>query len=109
MSERTFDDTEKWCKTWRQTDLMFQKWQELGEFWPEQLEISKICTLIGSFCENYTTFDLKRTEELSCMILKSDAKFEEKLTCGLENDRRNLANFHHNIWKLIYLFKAENV
>ena len=28
------------------------------------------------------------------MALKSDAKFEEKLTCGLENDLRNMANFH---------------
>ena len=28
------------------------------------------------------------------MTLKSDEKFEEKLTCGLENDR-NLTNFHH--------------
>ena len=27
------------------------------------------------------------------MTLKTDAKFEEKLTCGLENDRRNMANF----------------
>ena len=27
------------------------------------------------------------------MTLKSDTKFEEKLTCGLENDRRNMANF----------------
>ena len=30
------------------------------------------------------------------MTLKGDAKFEEKLTCGLENDMRNLANFHQN-------------
>ena len=28
------------------------------------------------------------------MTLKSDAKFEERLTCGLENGMRNLANFH---------------
>ena len=28
------------------------------------------------------------------MTMKSDAKFEEKLTCGLENDSRNMANFH---------------
>ena len=28
------------------------------------------------------------------MTLKSDTKFEEKLTCVLENDMRNLANFH---------------
>ena len=33
------------------------------------------------------------------MTLKSDAKFEEKLTCGLENDMRNLANFHQNTQK----------
>ena len=31
------------------------------------------------------------------MTLKSDAKFEEKLTCGLENDMRNLANFHQSV------------
>ena len=33
------------------------------------------------------------------MTLKSDAKFEEKLTCGLENEMRNMANFHHNTRK----------
>ena len=27
------------------------------------------------------------------MTLKSDAKVEEKLTCGLENDMKNLTNF----------------
>ena len=33
------------------------------------------------------------------MTLKSDAKFEEKLTCGLENNMRNLANFYQRTWK----------
>ena len=33
------------------------------------------------------------------MTLKSDAKFEEKLTCCLENDRRNFANFHQSTRK----------
>ena len=28
------------------------------------------------------------------MRMKSDAKFEEKLTCGLENDMSNMENFH---------------
>ena len=28
------------------------------------------------------------------MALKTDAKFEGKLTCGFKNDMRNLANFH---------------
>ena len=30
------------------------------------------------------------------MTLNGDAKFEEKLTCGLENDMRNMTNFHQN-------------
>ena len=33
------------------------------------------------------------------MTLESDAKFEEKLTCGLENNMKNLANFHQSTWK----------
>ena len=50
------------------------------------------------------------------MTLKSDAKFEEKLTCCLENDMRNLANFHQSTRKCqnwnfdeILLPKVENV
>ena len=50
------------------------------------------------------------------MTLKSDAKFEEKLTCCLENDMRNFANFHQSTWKCqnwnfdkIFLSKVENV
>ena len=30
------------------------------------------------------------------MTLKSDAKFEEKLTCRLKNDLRNLAIFYRS-------------
>ena len=33
------------------------------------------------------------------MTMKSDAKFEEKLTCGLVNDVRNLANFYQSTLK----------
>ena len=33
------------------------------------------------------------------MTLKSDGKFEGKLTYGLENDMKNLANFDHSTWK----------
>ena len=33
------------------------------------------------------------------MKVKSDAKFEEKLTRSLENNMRNFAKFHHNTWK----------
>ena len=50
------------------------------------------------------------------MTLKSDAKFEEELTCGLENYIRNLVKFHQNTRKCqnwdsdgIFLSKVENV
>ena len=30
------------------------------------------------------------------MTLERDAKFEEKLTCGLENNMKNLVNFNQS-------------
>ena len=68
-------DTEDWSKIWRKIDFLFQKSQKFGEFWPKHLKVSKICTLIGSCCAKYITFDLKKykgviiydTEE-SCKI-----------------------------------------
>ena len=47
----------------------------------------------------YFMFDLKNTEDLSFMTLKGDTKFEEKLTCGFENDMMNMANFHQSSLK----------
>ena len=41
-------------------------------------------------------FELKSTEKLSFTTLVIDAKFEEKLTFGFENNMRNLANFLQN-------------
>ena len=50
------------------------------------------------------------------MIRGSDAKFAEKLTCGLENGMRNFANFYQSTQKSqnwdfggILLSKAGNV
>ena len=43
--------------------------------------------------------DLKNTEELSVMTLKGNAEFEEKQTCGLENDR-NMQIFTREIESL---------
>ena len=50
------------------------------------------------------------------MTPESDAKFQGKLSCGLENDMRNLANFHQSTqkpqnWEFdgILLSKVENV
>ena len=50
------------------------------------------------------------------MTLKSNAKFEEQLTCGLKNDMKDLENFHQSTQKYenwdsdgILLSKVENV
>ena len=50
------------------------------------------------------------------MTLKSDAKFEGKLTYRLKNDMRNLANFHQSTRKCqnwdfdgVLLSRVENV
>ena len=39
---------------------------------------------------------IKSTEKLSFMTLKTDAKFEEKLTCDLENHMRNSEKFYRS-------------
>ena len=45
-------------------------------------------------------FELKKSkEELYFMTLECDANFEEKLTCGLQNDTRNLTKFYQSTWK----------
>ena len=50
------------------------------------------------------------------MTMKSDANFEEKLNCALENDMSNLANFYQSTRKSqncdfdgIFLSKVKNV
>ena len=53
-------DTEDWCKIWTKTDLLFQNWEEFGEFWSRYSKVSKICTLIGPFSAKYIIFDLKK-------------------------------------------------
>ena len=94
--EELSHDTIEWRKIWRKTYFLFQKWQEFGKFSSEHLK--------------------KSTEELYFMTLECDTKFEEKLTCGLENDMRNLANFHQSTrnpqnWDFhwILLYKVEYV
>ena len=55
-------------------------------------------------------FQLKGTEGLSLMGLKSDAKFKEKLTCDFKYDMTNFVNFHpttqksKNFTSMGYLF-----
>ena len=52
--------------------------------------------LKSPFRAKYMTLDLKKCRGVIFHETKSHAKFEEKLTCGQENDMSNLANFHQN-------------
>ena len=52
---------------------------------------------------------LKFTEELCIMTIKSDAKFEDELTCCFRIDMRNLAIFHSKVSKFCTLtFELKN-
>ena len=95
-----FHDTEEWYKIWRGIDFSFQNWQEEFDIvWLEHLEVSNIFPLMGSFWAKNILFELKNTEELSFMTLKSDTKFGEESTCCLKIDMRNLTNFDLITWK----------
>ena len=92
-------DSEDWCKIWRKTDLLFQKWQEFGEFWPEHSKVSKICTFIGSYCAKYLKFDIKRYRGVIFHDNKEWCKIWRKTDLCLENEMRNMANFHQSTWR----------
>ena len=47
-----FHDTEDWCKIRRKTDLLYQKWQEFGEFWPEHSKFSKVLLWLAPFVQS---------------------------------------------------------
>ena len=53
-------DIQDWCKIWRKTDPLFQKWQQFGKNWPEHLKFYKTSTFICSYCAKYLMFDLKK-------------------------------------------------
>ena len=53
-------DPKERCKTGRKTDLLFQKWQEFGELWPEDSKLFQICTLIGFYYARCLMFNLKK-------------------------------------------------
>ena len=89
-----FHDTEQWCEIWINPDLAVSK-MAWGIGWiliraPKSL---KNCTSIGSFCPKYIMFQLENFRGLCVMTLKGVAKFKGKLTCGLNNDTKNLVNF----------------
>ena len=62
------------------------------------VESPNMCTLIASVCPKHTNIN-ENVQKRYLMTLKSDAKFEEKLTLGSKNDMRNLVNFNASTGK----------
>ena len=64
----------------------------------QALKVSKIYALIGSLREKYVIFDLKKYRWVIFYDTRECPKFEEKRACGLDNNMRNLTNFHQSTW-----------
>ena len=84
-------ETEEWCKMWGGTDLFFEKWYEKSDkFWPsfQKFENFHFHGLLLIKVHNDWI-----TGKLCVITLKNDTKFEEELTCPLENVMKNFVNF----------------
>ena len=58
-----FHETEEGCKIWRGINLSFQNWhKKFDKVWPENLKVSKIFILMGSFWAKYIFFGLKKVQ-----------------------------------------------
>ena len=112
-------DTKEWCNIWRKTDLLLQKMTRISWILTQALQsLRNLHFDWFLLCKLYNVWPKKVHDilhELSYMTLKSDAHFEEKMPCDLENGMRNLAYFHQSTWKRqnwgfdrILLSKVEN-
>ena len=68
-------DTEEWCKIWRKTKLLSQKWQEFGEFWSEPFDWFLSC--------KHITFDLQKYKGVIFQNLKKNWHVVWKMTWGI--------------------------
>ena len=92
--------------------LTYGIWQVLA--WILESPSLKFLTLMGSFSAKYIFFKLKKFRGV--IFHHIFAKCEEKLTCCLQNDVKNLANFHQSTEKCqnrnsdgFTLSKVENI
>ena len=72
--------------------------ENLTNFHPT-LESLKVCTLMGSFWPKYTMFELKYYRVLLCYYTEGWTNIYRKTDCWLENDIRNLVDFHASSYK----------
>ena len=70
--------------------------RNLTNFDPSTQKSQRFSLQSAPFKQSIYCLTYKSREQLSFMTSKSDATFKEKLTCCLENDMGNLANFHQS-------------
>ena len=59
-------DTEGWCKTWRKTDLWFEKWhEEFGKFLLEHSKVSQLGLWWDPFIQSRKCTSLKFAEDFN--------------------------------------------
>ena len=75
-----------WLVVWKKTE-------KFGKSSPEHLKVSKVGLWWDPFVQSRKGMTLKLAAELRVMTIKSNAKFEEELTCYFKTDIRNLTNF----------------
>ena len=77
-------DNEEWCKIWRRHDLPIQNWDEgFDKILNRALENLKNFNFNGLLLAKvYNVWAEKGAEELCLITMKTDTKFEGKLTCA---------------------------
>ena len=93
-------EREEWCKIWRKTDLLFQKWQEFDTFWPKHWKFSKICILISSYCAKNLMFDLKKYRGVIFHDTEEWFKIWRKTNSCFGKWHEELGTFSPEQWKV---------
>ena len=93
-------DPQEWCKIWRKTDSLFQKWQEFGEFSLEHSKVLQTCTLIGCYCVKYLMFDLKQYGGVIFHDTEEWFKIWRKTNLWFGRWHEEFGKFSPELWKV---------
>ena len=86
---------------WRGIDLSFQNWhEEFDKFWPKDLKVPKICTLMGSFWPKYIMFELKKYRGVMFHYTEEWCKTRRKTDFWFEKWHEEFGKFLPEHWKV---------
>ena len=87
--------------TFNKSNLLKYKFGKISR---EQSKVWFFAIWWAPLVQNHLKFQLKSTEELSLMTLKSDAKYKEKLTCGFKwyEEFGKFLPSYSKVWKFYF-------